>query len=73
MVLDIVESNDNMDQYEFDCIAPSYTCIVRASIRHLSGQIEDKDGNWLRTADKRLRLAMDQFNRRWDLNPSQTA
>jgi hypothetical protein len=70
MVLDIVES-DNINSFSFDCIGPSYTYIVRAAIRHLSGRAEEKDGSWLRTVEERLRRALDQFNRRWKLTPSQ--
>ena len=73
MVLDIVETNDNMEAYKFDCIAPTYSYIVRESIRYLSGRIGGKDCTQLQAANERLRLALDQFNRRWDLNPSQPA
>ncbi|KAB5547374.1 hypothetical protein GE09DRAFT_1131071 [Coniochaeta sp. 2T2.1] len=69
MVLDIVETNDNMEAYAFDHIAPSYTYMVRASIRHLSMRMTEGDESGMSTAKARLRSALDQFNQRWDRNP----
>jgi hypothetical protein len=76
MVLDVVEANDNMEPYSFDWIAPTYTYIIRASLRHLSERmmtIEDKHNPWMRTTKDRLVLALDEFNRRWNLNTSPEA
>ena len=69
MVLDIVETNNNMERYAFDHVAPSYTYMIQGSIWHLSMRIEGDHESWMLTSRNRLLSALDQFNRRWARDP----
>jgi hypothetical protein len=71
MVLDIVDTDNNMEACLFDGVAPSYTYIIRASLEHIYRRAQGKDDGWLQSAEERLRAALTQFNHRWDLNSLQ--
>ncbi|RYP54700.1 hypothetical protein DL769_010305 [Monosporascus sp. CRB-8-3] len=63
MVVDVVEAHENL---EF--VAPSYSYIIRAALKHIYGKTEWKDESWLRGAEERLRTSLDQFNYYWNVN-----
>ena len=63
MILDIVEAHENPDPHLFACVAPSYSYIVGAALKHIHAKNQWREDTWLRVAEERLRTSLDEFSR----------
>ena len=63
IVVDIVETHENMEPYTFVSRAPSYYWLIRAALNHIHTELNWRADDWFPGAEAKLSAALDQLSK----------
>jgi hypothetical protein len=67
MTLDIADSHADLPSHLIDTLPPTFAYIIRKALHHTTSGVLSGNGLCLQDVERRLRVSLAQFSRRWGI------